>query len=154
MERNPCFILITKLDGPKNNIYSYFSSSRETIDKLEVVIIASDGLHNTEWKKIVPILDINDNAPRFLTPEFSFDIFENVERGAFVGKIEAEDSDDNEKITYSFISDWGLDTFSIGKFNYFGGCRLYNLSISQVINHVTCYKFKCSHWLKYSLQSE
>ena len=115
------------------------------------MIIASDGLHNTEWKKIVPILDINDNAPRFLTPEFSFDIFENVERGAFVGKIEAEDSDDNEKITYSFISDWGLDTFSIGKFNYFGGCRLYNLSISQVINHVTCYKFKCSHWLKYSL---
>ena len=83
------------------------------------MIIASDGLHNTEWKKIVPILDINDNAPRFLTPEFSFDIFENVERGAFVGKIEAEDSDDNEKITYSFISDWGLDTFSIGKFNYF-----------------------------------
>ena len=75
-------------------------------------------MHNTEWKKIVPILDINDNAPRFLTPEFSFDIFENVERGAFVGKIEAEDSDDNEKITYSFISDWGLDTFSIGKFNY------------------------------------
>ena len=112
------------------------------------MIIASDGLHNTEWKKIVPILDINDNAPRFLTPEFSFDIFENVERGAFVGKIEAEDSDDNEKITYSFISDWGLDTFSIGKFNYFGGCRLYNLSISQVINHVTCYKFECSHWWK------
>ena len=51
-----------------------------------------------------------------MTPEFSFDIFENVERGAFVGKIEAEDFDDNEKITYSFISDWGLDTFSIGKY--------------------------------------
>ena len=106
-------------DGQQNNKITKYFFSRETIDKLEVVIIASDGLHNTEWKKIVPILDINDNAPRFLTPEFSFDIFENVERGAFVGKIEAEDSDDNEKITYSFISDWGLDTFSIGKFNCF-----------------------------------
>ena len=90
-------------------------SFRKNIENLEVVIIASDGLHNTEWKKNIPIADINDNAPRFLTPEFSFDIFENVERGAFVGKIEAEDFDDNEKITYSFISDWGLDTFSIGK---------------------------------------
>ena len=44
------------------------------------------------------------------------------------------------------------------KFNflldYIGLFRLYNLIISQVINHVTCYRFKCSHWLKYSLQSE
>ena len=27
-------------------------------------------------------------------------------------------------------------------------------SVSQVINHMTCYKFEGSHWLKYSLQSE
>ena len=27
------------------------------------------------------------------------------------------------------------------------------LIISQVINQVTCYKIKCCHWLKYSLNS-
>ena len=27
-------------------------------------------------------------------------------------------------------------------------CRLEFLSISQVIDHVTCYKFECSHWWK------
>ena len=44
---------------------------------------------------------------------------------------------------------WALLTYlAIGLF------RLYDLSISQVINHLTCYKFECSHWLKYSLQSE
>ena len=26
-----------------------------------------------------------------------------------------------------------------------GGCRLEDLSISQVVDHVTCYKFECSH---------
>ena len=31
---------------------------------------------------------------------------------------------------------------------------LLDLIISQFINHVTCYKFKCSHSLKYSFQSE
>ena len=33
-----------------------------------------------------------------------------------------------------------------------GGCRLSDLSISQVIEHVTCYKFKCSHWWKIYLK--
>ena len=30
----------------------------------------------------------------------------------------------------------------------FGGFQLEFESISQVINHMTCYKFECSHWLK------
>ena len=29
-----------------------------------------------------------------------------------------------------------------------GGFQLEFVSISQVINHMTCYKFDCSHWLK------
>ena len=29
-----------------------------------------------------------------------------------------------------------------------GGFQLEFVSISQVINHMTCYKFKCSHWWK------
>ena len=29
-----------------------------------------------------------------------------------------------------------------------GGFQLEFVSISRVINHMTCYKFECSHWLK------
>lgn len=101
------------IDAQSGEVTLTSSIDRELLAQLEVIIMASDGLHTTEWKKLVPIKDINDNAPNFITPEFSFDILENVERGAFVGKIEAQDQDENEKLTYSFISDWGLDTFSI-----------------------------------------
>ena len=29
-----------------------------------------------------------------------------------------------------------------------GGFQLEFVSISRVIDHMTCYKFECSHWLK------
>ena len=59
---------------------------------------------------------MNDNAPTFETPTFSFDILENAERGAIVGRVEASDLDRGSaasRISYSFISDWGMDTFSL-----------------------------------------
>ena len=101
------------IDAQSGAITLTSSIDREILDHLEVIIVASDGVHTTEWKKMVPVQDINDNAPIFPTPQFSFDILENAPRGAFVGKIEASDTDENDKITYNFISDWGLDTFSI-----------------------------------------
>ena len=33
-----------------------------------------------------------------------------------------------------------------------GGFQLEFVSISRVINHMTCYKFKCSHWWKIYLK--
>ena len=51
-----------------------------------------------------------------------------------------------------FTKIYPFNVFTFAKL--YGGCQLYDLSISQIINHVTCYKLKCSHWLKYSLQSE
>ena len=30
-----------------------------------------------------------------------------------------------------------------------GGFQLEFVSISRVINHMTCYKFECSHWWKF-----
>ena len=32
--------------------------------------------------------------------------------------------------------------------NQKGGFQFEFVSISRVINHMTCYKFECSHWLK------
>ena len=34
-----------------------------------------------------------------------------------------------------------------------GLCRLEDLSISRVKNHVTCYKLDSSHWFYYSIQT-
>ena len=77
------------IDAQSGAITLTSSIDREILDHLEVIIVASDGVHTTEWKKMVPVQDINDNAPIFPTPQFSFDILENAPRGAFVGKIEA-----------------------------------------------------------------
>ena len=62
------------------------------------------------------VQDVNDNAPTFETSTFSFDIFENAERGAIVGRVEAVDLDRGSAastVSYTFISDWGMDTFSL-----------------------------------------
>ena len=42
----------------------------------------------------------------------------------------------------------------VPKFRHYGGFQLQDLIISRIIDHVTCYKFEYSHWLKYSLQSQ
>ena len=90
------------------------SIDRETYDSIEVAIQVSDGVRSTEWKKRVYVEDVNDNAPLFVKPHFSFDISETAQRGAFVGKIEAKDLDSTgNQVSYSFISDWGVDTFSL-----------------------------------------
>jgi ankyrin repeat protein len=58
------------------------------------------------------------------------------------------------KVKYGDIK--GLFTNYVDKFlaffNHLGGCRLQDLSISQVIDHVNGYKFKCSHWWKIYLK--
>ena len=37
-------------------------------------------------------------------------------------------------------------------FQEVGGFQLEFVSISRVINHMSCYKFKCSHWWKIYLK--
>jgi hypothetical protein len=39
------------------------------------------------------VQDVNDNAPTFESPTFSFDVLETAERGAIVGRVEATDLD-------------------------------------------------------------
>ena len=45
------------------------------------------------------------------------------------------------------LTSWGYVKNNMNLINT-GGFRLEFLSISRVINHMTCYKFECSHWLK------
>ncbi|KAL1509863.1 hypothetical protein ABEB36_004537 [Hypothenemus hampei] len=59
--------------------------------------------------------DTNDNPPVFLEHAYSFDIPENAGRGSRVGQIKATDADlgVNAQLTYTVISDWANDVFSL-----------------------------------------
>ena len=41
-----------------------------------------------------------------------------------------------------------FDSLHTQLLDFLGGFQLEFVSISRVINHMTCYKFECSHWLK------
>ena len=59
--------------------------------------------------------DTNDNAPLFTESAYSFDVSEDAARGARVGTVTARDSDlgQNGRVTYTVISDWDNDVFSL-----------------------------------------
>lgn len=61
------------------------------------------------------VADTNDNPPIFDEPAYSFDMPENAERGYQVGIISATDLDlgPNSMISYTVISDWANDMFSL-----------------------------------------
>lgn len=61
------------------------------------------------------VTDTNDNPPAFLESAYSFDIPENAVRGSRVGQVKAVDPDlgINAQLTYTVISDWANDVFSL-----------------------------------------
>lgn len=67
------------------------------------------------FSSLQQVTDTNDNPPIFNEPAYSFDIPENAERGYQVGIISAMDSDlgSNSMISYTVISDWANDVFSL-----------------------------------------
>lgn len=66
-------------------------------------------------KNIFQVIDTNDNPPSFSKSVYSFDIPENAPRGYQVGMIAATDPDlgDNSMLSYTVISDWANDVFSL-----------------------------------------
>lgn len=59
--------------------------------------------------------DTNDNPPVFTESTYSFDVTENSSRGSRVGQVVAHDEDQgvNGLVTYTVISDWANDVFSL-----------------------------------------
>lgn len=68
-----------------------------------------------ERKILFQVTDTNDNPPTFLENAYSFDIPENAVRGSRVGQVRASDPDlgTNAHLTYTVISDWANDVFSL-----------------------------------------
>ncbi|CAH2013572.1 unnamed protein product [Acanthoscelides obtectus] len=88
---------------------------REQRDEYQLAVRCSDGVQYTDAVVTIEVLDTNDNPPAFLEPAYSFDIPENAVRGHRVGKVQAVDPDlgINAQLTYSVISDWANDVFSL-----------------------------------------
>lgn len=61
------------------------------------------------------LIDANDNEPTFSQLIYAFDIPEDALQGYRVGQVQAKDPDKgvNGEITYSVLSDWGNDVFSV-----------------------------------------
>ncbi|XP_067625323.1 cadherin-related tumor suppressor-like [Eurosta solidaginis] len=88
---------------------------RELKDKYVLQLRVADGVQSTDTTAEVLITDTNDNPPVFDEPVYSFDIPENAPRGYQVGIIAATDPDlgDNAVVSYTVISDWANDVFSL-----------------------------------------
>lgn len=69
-----------------------------------------------ECLSILQVTDTNDNAPTFQSTAYSFDVPENVPRGSRIGQVVATDADangPNSQLSYTLISDWANDVFSL-----------------------------------------
>ncbi|TMW50753.1 hypothetical protein DOY81_004167, partial [Sarcophaga bullata] len=91
------------------------SLDRETKENYKLKIRVSDGVQHTETIVDIQVTDTNDNPPQFDVAVYSFDIPENAPRGYQVGIIAATDPDlgNNAVVTYTVISDWANDIFSL-----------------------------------------
>ena len=105
-----------EIDSESGQLTLTQSIDREEYETFKITIFASDGLHTAEYSKVIEVEDVNDNAPIFKYSYFSMEIFESAEQGAIVGRIEATDLDKYlpyKQLSYSLISEWGGDTFSM-----------------------------------------
>lgn len=73
-----------------------------------------DQTERNRW--ILQVTDTNDNAPTFQNTAYSFDVPENMPRGSRIGQVVATDADadgPNSQLSYTLISDWANDVFSL-----------------------------------------
>lgn len=114
--KNTSIIILIRISGLLIKIQQFFGV------KQFARMIFSAGLSRVDLvSKIISrishfqVTDTNDNPPSFSEPAYSFDIPENAPRGYQVGLISATDPDlgANSMLTYTVISDWANDVFSL-----------------------------------------
>lgn len=72
------------------------------LNKMTLIVEASDGLFTANGTVRIDVLDANDNAPKFLRSNYTFEVPESVAHGHVIGTVRAFDSDrgNNARITY------------------------------------------------------
>lgn len=109
-----------KTSGDNFKIYLIVKKAldREVTPNYQLVIIASDGIHNGEVTININVLDVNDNPPAFSEDMLNVSIPEDTAIGQVIAQVSATDPDDgsNGQVRYSFNDEtqriWG-ETFGI-----------------------------------------
>lgn len=82
---------------PNNGwIYTRVALDRETRDRYDITVLASDNgtpSATATTHVIVNIDDANDNDPQFTRDSYEFSVEENLRRGVIIGTISATDAD-------------------------------------------------------------
>ena len=95
------------LFGVTGWVYLRKKLDRETKDSYVFNVIAKDSGPNSKTATAqvnIRVRDINDNEPQFSQDLYMFEISENMDAGAFIGLITADDKDDgpNGNVKYTF----------------------------------------------------
>ncbi|XP_010784804.1 cadherin-like protein 26 [Notothenia coriiceps] len=103
---------VFKIDPATGSVFALKSIDREARAsyhiKFDIVSKDTGQQIDKELAFDVEIKDINDNAPTFLPPIMEFNVNENLEEGASIVNLKADDKDqrdtDNSKFTFSLVS--------------------------------------------------
>lgn len=79
---------------------------QQQLNKMSLVVQATDGTHTTNGTVRIDVLDANDNAPKFIRSKYSTEILESISPGEPINlTVRAIDSDrgNNAKISYQIL---------------------------------------------------
>ena len=81
------------IDSKSGNVTVNGLLDRETKDSYILQVAANDGAYNQQTQLQIDILDVNDNAPDFTSPSYTFSFGEQLDVGSRVGDVTAGDRD-------------------------------------------------------------
>ncbi|KAL8624020.1 hypothetical protein ACOMHN_041610 [Nucella lapillus] len=81
------------VDPVSGNITNIGKLDAETKERYRPEVSVSDSSFATRTQVTIRLLDVNDNAPRFLSVSYGFDVQEGRNVGTLVGRLEANDRD-------------------------------------------------------------
>ncbi|CAD5114675.1 DgyrCDS3721 [Dimorphilus gyrociliatus] len=104
-----------KIDEREGVIKLQRSIDFETKKEHKLTVTASDGSFSSSADVIIRVEDVNDLTPAFKSKIYSFDVAEHFEPVVRIGQVKADDGDSgvNGQITYSFITTYARDKFSM-----------------------------------------
>jgi len=78
---------------------------QQQLNKMTLIIQATDGVFSTNGTIRIDVLDANDNAPKFLRQHYTAEIYESISPGQLVTTVRAIDSDrgNNARISYRLL---------------------------------------------------
>ncbi|XP_076446003.1 cadherin-related tumor suppressor-like [Babylonia areolata] len=81
------------VDPVSGNLTNVGTLDAESKERYRPEVSVSDSSFATKTQVTIRLLDVNDNAPQFLTASYGFDVQEGREAGTLVGRLEARDED-------------------------------------------------------------